>query len=213
MFLSRSAYEARSALAVEIGTGSGFSTAVLCHALHFASADGLIDSDFRVVTYDISPTVYGIPTKRVGDAAREILTPTMLGHIEFRSPAGASDANSELDATGIEMMFVDGHHAHPWPTLDLLATLDALRPGAVVVLHDINLPRRHPQHDDWGAKYLFDGVHAEKQVPANETLPNIGSLKIPSDKAALRTQLCEIVDKHPWQREIPEHVLEKTLRR
>jgi hypothetical protein len=58
-----------------------------------------------------------------------------------------------------------------------------LRPGATVVLHDINLPLVEPEFQDWGAKYLFDGLDTTKDVPDDGELANIGRFAIPEDKA------------------------------
>jgi hypothetical protein len=74
-FLFNTTLKAGANLAVEIGTASGFSTSVLCHALNFASKGGLIGSDFHVVSYDASPYCYFDASKRVGDATREQLPP------------------------------------------------------------------------------------------------------------------------------------------
>src|SRR5438093_9842748 len=69
-YLLQSVLKYPSKIAVEIGTATGFSTAVLCHALNFAHRAGLIPSDYRVVTYDISRRYYADLSKEVGAAAR-----------------------------------------------------------------------------------------------------------------------------------------------
>jgi hypothetical protein len=185
-------------LAVEIGTGSGFSTSVLCHALNFASQADMIPSNFHVVSYDAATNYYADTSKRVGDATREQLSPELLKHITFRNPALASSLKQHHGNDDIEFLFNDADHAHPWPTLDMLATLDLLKHGAVVVLHDINLPIWCPEFQEWGAKYLFDGLDLEKSVPQEESVPNIGSIRIPEDKESLRARLLEILFAHEW---------------
>ena len=195
-FLFRSAVEARTALAVEIGTASGFSTAVLCQALKLASDSGLIGADFEVVTFDASDRFYADPSRPVGDAARELLPAELMRRITFRNPKTAFNIRDHYAPDSLDFLFIDANHNHPWPTLDLLACLDYLRPGATVVLHDINLPIIHPQFPAWGVHYLFEALDEENRVPAEERVPNIGSIRIPEDKEELKGQLLDIYFRH-----------------
>jgi predicted O-methyltransferase YrrM len=206
-FLFKSALTAGTSLAVEIGTASGFSTALLCHALNFASLSGIIDSDFQVVSYDIDPNFFADHSRQTGDAAREQLPSELMEHITFHTPAFASDLGHHYGNDEISLMFIDADHKHPWPTLDLLAALDSLRLGAEVVLHDINLPIRNPEFPVWGAKYLFDGLDLEKHVPQDDEVPNIGGIRIPEDKEQLRGQLLKILFTHEWQTDVNDDYL------
>jgi predicted O-methyltransferase YrrM len=191
---------------VEIGTASGVSTAVLCHALSLASRAGLIDDDFEVRTYDLNGRYYADEARQTGEAAREMLPPELLSHIAFRSPVTAASVALDHGPDALDLMFVDADHRHPWPALDLLTTLDSLRHGAEVIFHDINLPVRHPEFADWGAKHLFDGLKVEKQAYDVESVPNIGSVWIPDDKEELKEQLLEIVQAHEWEAPVPSEV-------
>ena len=87
--------------------------------------------------------------------------------------------------------------------------LDCLAPGALVVLHDINLPLVDPKNPDWGAKHLFDDLDIEKSVPNDKELPNIGSIKIPRNKKALRKQLLQILFAHDWRVNISQEYLDR----
>jgi hypothetical protein len=91
----------------------------------------------------------------------------------------------------------------------LLAALPYLAPRATVVLHDINLPQIHPQFDEWGAQYLFDGLDVQKDVPDGLTLPNIGSFVVPEDKKVLEAQLRKILSAHKWQVAVNGHYLRR----
>jgi len=197
-FLFKAVTHARVRHVVELGTGSGFTAGLLCRALHLNHRSGIIGPDFDIVTYDESRTVYYAPERRVGDAAREQLPPALLPHIVFRNPAVARDIARDYAADSIEFLFIDANHRHPWPALDLFAILDALRPGATVVLHDINLPVRSPQFQDWGAKYLFDDLETTKDVPDDGEVPNIGRFLIPEDKARLKAQILDVLVRHEW---------------
>lgn len=197
---------------VEIGTASGVSTVFLCQALGVRSRSGAIDGDFEVISYDLSPQFYADPTRATGDATRAMLPDDLLPHVRFRSPAMATTVADEFDEDEISFMFIDANHRHPWPALDLLSTLDALQPGAEVVLHDINLPVRRSEAPDWGVKYVFDELDVEKAADSNDpNMPNIGSIWVPADKEDLRRQLLEIVSAHEWQVEVPEEVTARAL--
>jgi predicted O-methyltransferase YrrM len=208
-FLFKTVFATKANRIVEIGTAAGFSTALLCYALKVACEAGLIDPAFQVVTYDVSTMWYADPTRRIGDAARAQLPPPLLEHVLFRNPAMAADVRRDFGPGQIPLLFIDANHKHPWPTLDLFATLDSLAPGATVVLHDINLPVRHPQFADWGAKFLFDDLALEKTSPNDESIPNIGSFMVPPDRDALRVRLIAISQMHQWQANIPQSQLDK----
>ena len=208
-FLFKKALEARTALVVEIGTASGFSTAVLCHALDLASQAGLVGSDYKVVSYDIDPMFYADRTIRTGEGAREQLSKDLLNHIVFRNPAVATDTRQDFAHGQVEFLFIDANHDHPWPTLDLIAMLDCLAPGATVILHDINLPILIPTSSGWGPKYLFDELEIEKRVPEDGVLANIGSITIPRVKKALKKQLLKILYAHDWQADISQEYLDR----
>lgn len=209
-YLFAQALEARTGSAVEIGTASGFSTAILCVALHLASSTRAIGPDFEVASYDKNQRFYAEPSKEVGDAARELLAANLLDHVQFYSPATASDVYLHHGPDTIGLLFIDGNHRHPWPTLDVLATLDCLHPGARVIIDDINLPSLRPSAP-LGPKRLFDGLRLEKEANPEATPPNIGSFRVPYDKAGLRQQLLDIVSANEWETDIPEGISQRLL--
>jgi predicted O-methyltransferase YrrM len=206
-FLFRAALQSQPPLAVEIGTASGFSTGLLCFALECGSGAGLVDPDYKVVSYDISPTFYLRPEKKVGDAAREQLPPELLRHIVVCAPADAADIRRRYADNEVSFMFIDANHQHPWPALDLIAALDCLAPGAVVVMHDINLPLVHPEFAHWGAKHVFDNLDVIKTVSEETPFPNIGCITIPEDKQRLQQQVINIIHSHEWESRVPEEYL------
>ena len=198
-FLFRRVLEARTDVVVEIGTASGFSTIFICHALHAARETDRIGQDFQIVSYDLSPQFYADPSMRTGEAALQLLNPEMLEHVTFRNPATSLNVKEDFGRDALEFLFVDANHSHPWPTLDLLTTLDCLRVGAEVVLHDINLPLRPGDFPAWGVKYLYDAVDAEKEADSGDPLSNIGSIRVPADKDQFRDQLLSILFAYEWQ--------------
>lgn len=210
-FLFGRALRSQAEVLIEVGTASGLSTAFLCHAAQRASAAGEIGSDFHVHSYDIDTQFYADRSRRVGDGAREMLDGALLEHITFHAPATAATVRDQHDADSIEFAFIDAAHKHPWPALDLLALLVSLRPGAEVLLHDINLPRVTPDVPTFGAKLLFDQLELEKEADPGGPIPNIGAVTIPDDKAGLREQLLALVDGHEWEVEPPPDQLRRAL--
>lgn len=211
-FLFRKALIAGTTVAVEVGTGSGFSTVILCHAQDTLSKAGVIGRDFAVVSCDRADRVGGGTGKKIGDAARELLPPALLEHISFRNPEVAANLRDSFGRDEVGFMFLDANHRHPWPTLDLLGALDVLAPGAIVVVHDINLKGAGSEDLARGAEYLFDGLDEPNDVPHDEGVaPNIGSFAIPRDKDRLRDQLLRILFDHQWEAIVGEDITSLAL--
>jgi predicted O-methyltransferase YrrM len=204
-FLYDRALQAGDGTIVEIGTASGFSTAVLC------SAAGQGSASFRVASYDISPGYYADRRRRAGSAAMELLSPDQLAHVEFRNPATALDVGDDHPEDSLGFVFIDAAHKHPWPALDLLAVLGSLRPGAEVVFHDINLPLVNPDWQAWGVKHLFDELEVEKRTDPDRETPNIGSVVVPGDKESLRAQVLATIAAHDHEVEVPQETLDALL--
>jgi predicted O-methyltransferase YrrM len=212
-FLFDRVIAARCPRVVEIGTAAGVSTAVLCHSLDVAHRDLALGDEFRVISYDQSTTCYVDRSKPVGCAIEDMLPAELVQHVEFRNPATAIDLHKHHAPDSIGLLFIDASHQHPWPTLDVLATLDLVRPGAEVILHDINLPLIAPEFPDWGVKHVFDKLDLPKLTDRASDPPNIGSIIIPRDRAAVRDQLLRIADAHEWQTDVPDEVTAPLLGR
>jgi predicted O-methyltransferase YrrM len=196
---------------VEVGTASGLSTVMICAALEVSRRQRGKPASFRLLTYDISPRFFADLRRQTGDAAREMLPQEALKQIKFRNPATAVDIRRDHAPDSIELMFLDADHKHPWPTLDVLAALDCLRPGSDIVLHDVNLPSLGVGHPQWGAKHLFDGIEAEKDLNTADELPNIGALRVPADKQMFRDQLLEILYAHEWEDDVDADAITAAL--
>ena len=208
LFLREAILEEKPSIVLELGTGSGFSSASLCHSLEVAARSAGASQDYRVISYDCTGVFYADRSRMVGDAARELLDPGLLAHIEFRHPRSAADAMDDFPKDSIPFVFIDANHSHPWPTLDLLAVTRIIRPGGAVFLHDINLPFWAPDCQCWGPHHLFTDLKLEKRVPTEPTgLVNIGQLRMPDDKASLRRQLIELLNAHPWEEKVDEKYL------
>src|SRR5262249_42962281 len=105
----------------------------------------------------------------------------------------------------IEFLFLDGAHDHPWPVLDLLATLDWLKPTGVVVLHDVNLPRVEPESARWGVTYVYDALR-EPELGKDHSvadIPNAASFFVPEGRGWMRDRLLSVLYDYPWELEVP----------
>jgi predicted O-methyltransferase YrrM len=196
---------------VEVGTASGLSTTIICAALEVSRRQRATPAAFRLSTYDISPRFFADPSRRTGDAAREMLPQEALKQIKFRNPATAADIRRDHACDSIELMFLDANHKHPWPTLDVLAALDCLQTGSQIVLHDVNLPSLGVEDPQWGAKHLFDDLDAEKDLNEADDVPNIGACRVPTDKERFRDELLEILYAHEWEDDVDAAALTAAL--
>ncbi len=198
-YLFRRVLGAGTETVIEIGTASGVSTAYLVHALDFAGRAGNIGPDWTLLSYDIQGKFYA-----------DMVPSALMSRVGFRHPALALDVGKRHGADALDFLFIDANHEHPWPALDVLATLDSLRPGAEVVLHDVNLPVLIPD-GACGAKHLFDDLDVEKVLDITDDIPNIGSLMVPEDKQGFREQVLAVVAAHEWEAPIPPEVSEPLL--
>lgn len=195
-------------MALEIGTATGYSAALMATVLGAATVAGTVPNDFQVVTIDISDRWYVDDTRATGAAAAE-LAPDVLEHIAFLNPLTAAAVVNRFPADSLPFLLIDASHAHPWPTLDLLLCLPVLAPGATVVLDDINLAIVRPEFPDWGAHHLFYGLSVAKEEGAFDVsgVAGMGKLSVPVDKASLAHELVHLLDAHEWQRTVPEDVV------
>ena len=209
-FLANTLLESRATLVLEIGTASGFSSALMASVLQAAQAERLITGRFRVVTIDASDRWYVDELRATGEAAQE-LAPHVIDHITFVNPANSTAVPDYFEVDSIPFLFIDASHAHPWPTLDFLLCLPFLAPDATVVLDDINLPLIRPEFPDWGAHHLYYGVDLVKEEGAVDSsgVASMGKLRVPNQKAELAKDLIRILETKEWQRVVPQDVVER----
>jgi predicted O-methyltransferase YrrM len=177
----------RPDVVAEIGTASGVSTGLLASACEYFG--GTTRPCGRVHTFDIAERCYFDQTRLVGAVALETF-PHLRDAIEINPRRTATDAARRFSVGEVDLAFIDGDHRHPTPTLDLLALLYALKPGAWVVLHDIELSEVYRATSsvgkpDWelatGAETLFHRWPFQKTQPRYPLaiMNNIGAIKLP----------------------------------
>lgn len=168
---------------VEIGTLSGFSAAVIAHAV--AQHQNPESESVIVDTIDLSQRCLTDQTKPVGFEIPQ-LVPRLLSRIRVHTGKDARYVEQIARAGELQLVFIDADHQHPRPTLDLLRVARFVRPGGWMVIHDIELgslgekmdaagtPLEHGAPS--GAQWLFEAWPFGKISGGN-----IGALRLPSN--------------------------------
>lgn len=207
MFLYDMVWCLRPRRVVEVGVASGVSGAMLLRALADSGVPLVDEAGSPALhSFDLHPFCFFDRARPVGGAAAE-MAPGLARGLSLHIRKTAADAAEMFAAEPLSLAFIDADHRHPWPTADVLALLPALRPGAWVVLHDIELPEYARRHEgthgsivDWhqaGAQRLFDGWPFEK-LRGVEGAFNIGAIRIPDDRPVTRADLQRVIDT-PWE--------------
>lgn len=220
MFLMELVRATRPRVAVEVGTASGVSSAVLAAAMWAARRDGaedvvadgegVGDDGVWVHSFDVTDRFYGDPTKRVGSAVSDMvpaLADRVRVHVGGVGGGGAAQLGEKLGGAGLTMAFIDADHRHPWAALDVLLVSPALARGAWIALHDVNLPAIFEEQNQRTGSKHDPAVHGPMWVLERwpfETLrgegkaSNMGAVRLPVDRDLTTEDLVEILEL-PWE--------------
>jgi predicted O-methyltransferase YrrM len=171
---------------LEIGTSSGFSSALMAAALHRRHPQL---SGALVETIDLHRNYFVDPTKPIGFEIAELL-PEQRDAVRVHTGHG-SELATELAAAGqFEFAFIDADHQHPWPLLDLLRVAPYLQENGWIALHDIQLGtigakaansgHPLPYGARFGAEWLFEHWPFRKISGGN-----IGVIQLPVDRTGI----------------------------
>jgi predicted O-methyltransferase YrrM len=147
---------------IEIGTLTGFSTAIIAAAIYHQRGDrsaitvDTIDRHAHCIIDTTRPTGFEIPE----------LIPDLVSTVRVHT-GRESDLVREIASPGeFDLAFIDADHRHPWPLLDVLRLAPYLQNGAWIALHDIQLGsygkseraagRQLEAVTPFGAEWLFD---------------------------------------------------------
>ena len=138
---------------IEIGTLTGFSTAIIAAAIYHQHGEL---NTITVETLD-SHTHCSIDTSRpIGFEIAELI-PDFVSTVRVHT-GRESDLVREIAAPGqFELAFIDADHRHPWPLLDVLRLAPYVQPRGWIVLHDIQLGS-HGQAERAAGKSLEAGT-------------------------------------------------------
>jgi len=198
-FLSGLALFVKARRVVEIGVASGWSSAVLLNALSHA------DNPATVTGIDLFPNYYVDTSIPTGRAVYEVV-PELASNYRLLTGRMAFDAMSDVGK--VDFAFIDGHHMHPWATLDMLSVLPFIERGRWVALHDLNLCtfERH-QHKHRGPFYLFY-MWPDQKLHSTQQPTMIGAVLIERPPADYLPILLEILYT-PWEVDVDEAALSR----
>ena len=156
---------AAPARVVEIGCASGLSTGLLALLLDGRAPDdsgpGGIDS------FDLADHFYAAPERPLGYLL-DSLEPPPRTAIRLHPGTTALDAAETLPAAQADLALIDANHRHPWPLIDTLCVLPLMRPGRLIVHHDLKMYRSATNPAAIGPKVLFDQVPPRQRVTARQ---------------------------------------------
>ena len=192
LFLSGLVAKIKPRRSVEIGVASGWSSTVLLKTLQQILKP---KTQFEVIGIDLSADLYTDKSRRTGDAVAEIAPETLnnyqllTGHLSF-------DAMPSVGK--VDFAFIDAHHMHPWPVIDLIAVLPFLEEGSWIALHDLNLctvPRHaFRNRGPFYLYYMWQGARLHSS--ANPTM--IGAIQLDRALDQLLKELFQILAT-PWE--------------
>ncbi|HZE12867.1 MAG TPA: class I SAM-dependent methyltransferase [Chthoniobacterales bacterium] len=171
---------------IEIGTLTGFSTAIIAAAIHHQHPDhagiavDTIDSQTHCIIDESRPIGFEIPD----------LIPDLVSTVRIHT-GRESDVVREIANPGeFGLAFIDADHRHPWPLLDVLRLAPYLQSQAWIVLHDIQLGtcgkaerdagKQQQANTPYGAEWVFDRWPFRKIRSFH-----IGAIELPSDTSRL----------------------------
>ena len=171
---------------VELGTLTGFSTAIIAAAIYHqhGSQPGItvetIDSQTHCIIDKTRPIGFEIPA----------LVPKLVSSIRVHT-GRESDVIREIAEPGeFGLAFIDADHRHPWPLLDMLRLAPCLQMSGWIVLHDIQLGTcgqaerkagsKLESGTPYGAEWLFEAWPFRKIRSFH-----IGAIELPARLEAL----------------------------
>lgn len=121
--------EHRPKTIVEIGCGSGMSAAMIA----------LMQSKIgpaEIHSFDLADRFVPNPAKDIGYVL-DIVGETPGVDVYVYPETSSAEVETALDGRTVDFCFIDANHLHPWPLMDTLSMLPLMRPGSVIVHHDL----------------------------------------------------------------------------
>jgi len=176
-------------MALEIGTASGFSAAIIAKMMALRLEEsGSNNGTTLVHTIDKNATCSFDHSKPIGFGI-ELMAPELRKRIALHPRCESSCCREVVRQGETTMGFIDGNHRHPWPLSDLMQLLQVMEKGWIL-LHDIDLPGMVERaravgqvvecEPDSGAKLIFEHWPGRKISSGN-----IGAIEVPLDLDSL----------------------------
>ncbi|MEY2564550.1 MAG: hypothetical protein QOH88_2743 [Verrucomicrobiota bacterium] len=176
---------------IEIGTLTGFSTAIIAAAIHRQHGAGLPSGRpvITVETIDVHTHCSIDETKKIGFEIPALI-PDLASTVRVHTQRESDYARELAAREKFGLAFIDADHRQPWPLLDVLRLAPYVQDGGWILLHDIQLGTHGVKLRDagepleggtpYGAEWLFD------QWPFRKIRSfHIGAIELPSRKADL----------------------------
>jgi len=171
---------------IEIGTLTGFSTAIIAAAIHRRHG---AQPGITVDTVDAHTHCSIDTTRPIGFEIPELI-PDLASTVRVHT-GRESDVAREIAKPGeFGLAFIDADHRHPWPLLDVLRLAPYVQSGGWIVLHDIQLGtygqderaagRTLEDGTPYGAEWLFERWPFRKIRSFH-----IGAIELPPDLSTL----------------------------
>lgn len=177
----RFADDGRINTVVEVGTCHGIS------ALYMLKAGTMYNKKYHQYDIEVRNSEF------YGEAVRKEASPEELEHWTFLNGKTTFDIENVLSKVEpIDMIFIDGAHAHPYPLFDLIMLLPFMRKDALICLHDVEF---YDCPGELGGAYIYTGWREKKylnQCVENNSLESLGVLKIHEKKHELYDNLIEL---------------------
>ena len=163
------------------------------------------DGQGTLTGIDLSPNYYldaSIPTGRaVYETVPELAS-------NYRLLTGRLAFDAMADVGKVDFAFIDGHHMHPWATLDMLSVLPFIERGRWVAMHDLNLCtfERH-RHTNRAPFYLFY-MWPDQKLHSTQQPTMIGAVLIERSPADYLPILLEILYT-PWEVDVDQTALSR----
>ncbi len=202
MFLLSIIERRRPTKVIEVGVAAGTSSVAILSMFHDMKHEGYLYS------FDLADMYYADTTKAVGfliDADPVACTQNYKIYTGSLSADIESRAGTEVHKA--EVVFIDGHHGHPWATLDTLCVMPFAARDSWIVLHDVNLPKYTGKDAEHGPRILFDYFAGEKYED-EDTHGNIGAIHVdPSNSGHIESLLDSLEVK--WEFAPPRDLMER----
>lgn len=197
---------------LEIGTLTGFSTAIIAAATHRQHGAGLptAPAGISVETIDAQTHCIIDETKEVGFEIPKLI-PELVSTVRVHTGRESDFARELAKPNEFGLAFIDADHRHPWPLLDVLRVAPYLQKAGWIVLHDIQLGSYWKELKatgqtlesgmPYGAEWLFDRWPFRKIRSLH-----IGAIELPARTEALIPFALDLMDE-------PFEVTGKTAKR
>jgi len=198
LYLSEELKKHNAVRALEIGSASGFSSAVI-----YGQLEENDKTKCEMHCFDLSEKCYYDDNYNTGDAFLEIHGKN--SNIQYTTGVTSADITHDLLKTNelFDFLFIDANHRNPWAALDLLSLARFVKEDGIIGLDDITMMYNPKFRDCNGGRDLYRTWKGIKW--RYQDVPNIGFLKRGSARNVARSVLsCLEVD---WDQYPEVHLL------